>query len=201
MRPYTSVNTLRLSFNIYIIIIILIFIVINPVITDAQDAKPIILKKWFPCVNPPAFKPSAVKNVPNLSFNSKEGTVLQDQESKMVSLVNQERVETGLAKLEVDQVLVKLAEAKGLDMVYFNYFSHHSGRLGTVYDQLDHVKYHYQFAAENLIGAPNYYRAEDGAMTSSAHRSNILNPHFKRMGIGVIKGGPYGAMIVQIFTD
>jgi uncharacterized protein YkwD len=201
MRPYTSPNTPRLSLNIYTIIIALAFIVINPVITEAQEGKPIVLKKWFSFIKMPAFKPSAFKNVPNPSSDLKEGTVLPEQEFKMVFLVNQERMEAGLAKLEVDEVLIKLAEAKGLDMVRFNYFSHHSVRLGTVYDQLDCAKYRYQYAAENLIGAPNYWRAEDSAITSLAHRSNLLNPHFKRIGIGVVKGGSNGEMIVQILTN
>ncbi len=202
MRYYISANMPRRSFNIYTVIIVFIFILVNPAITIAQEVKPIVPQKCFFFINTPAFKlKAATGKIPNIVFNLKEGTVLTDQEFKMVSLVNQEREEAGLAKLEVDQVLVKLSEVKGLDMVRFNYFSHHSRRLGTVYDQLDHLKYNYRFAAENLIGAPDYYRAEEGVMASSAHRSNVLNPHFKRIGIGVITGGPYGVMIVQVLTD
>jgi uncharacterized protein YkwD len=38
-------------------------------------------------------------------------------------------------------------------------------------------------------------------MNSEGHRKNILDPEFKRLGIGVIDNGVYGKMFVQIFTD
>ena len=33
------------------------------------------------------------------------------------------------------------------------------------------------------------------------YRRNILDPAFKRAGIGVIDGGVYGKMVTQVFTD
>jgi uncharacterized protein YkwD len=120
---------------------------------------------------------------------------------KMIALVNQERMETGLTKLEMDATLMRLAEEKSWDMVRFNYFGHHSNRLGTIYDQLDRAQYRYQTAAENLIGAPNPIRAIQTVFSSPAHRGNILNPRFRKIGIGIVRGGSYGEMIVQILVD
>jgi uncharacterized protein YkwD len=36
-------------------------------------------------------------------------------------------------------------------------------------------------------------------MQSAGHRKNILNPAFTHIGIGVVKGGPYGTMFTQMF--
>jgi len=38
-------------------------------------------------------------------------------------------------------------------------------------------------------------------MDSPGHRANILRPDFRKVGIGVIDGGAYGKMFVQVFTD
>lgn len=183
----------RSSF-IYTIILVFIFIATNPVITIAQDARNSLYLEWFSLVQ---MTQAFVCN----NNDSRDQSVLSDVELKMVAMVNQERMEAGLAKLAVDLTLVKLAEEKGRDMVRFDYFGHHSERLGTIYDQLDQARISYQLAAENLIGAPNYRRAETVVFASSAQRSNILNPHFQKIGIGIIKGGPYGEMIVQILVD
>jgi len=183
----------RSSF-IHTTILVFIFIATNPVITTAQDVQNSLYPKWFSLVQvTQAFV--CIKN------DSQDQSVFSEVELKMVAMVNQERLEAGLAKLAIDPTLVKLAEEKGRDMIRFDYFGHHSERLGTIYDQLDRARINYQLAAENLIGAPNYRRAEDVAFASSAHRSNILNPHFQKVGIGIVRGGPYGEMIVQILVD
>jgi uncharacterized protein YkwD len=36
-------------------------------------------------------------------------------------------------------------------------------------------------------------------MQSAGHRKNILNPSFTHIGIGIVKGGPYGTMFTQMF--
>lgn len=38
-------------------------------------------------------------------------------------------------------------------------------------------------------------------MKSPAHRGNILNDEFTRIGIAVVRGGPYGLMIVEVFAS
>jgi len=43
--------------------------------------------------------------------------------------------------------------------------------------------------------------AHNGLMNSEGHRANILEPEFRKIGIGVIDNGVYGKMFVQVFTD
>jgi uncharacterized protein YkwD len=56
-------------------------------------------------------------------------------------------------------------------------------------------------AGENLALAPSLELAHDGLMQSLGHRENILASEFGRVGIGVIDGGIYGKMIVEVFAD
>ncbi|HOJ78441.1 MAG TPA: CAP domain-containing protein [Bacillota bacterium] len=125
--------------------------------------------------------------------------ILTPEEEVMVKLINQERMEAGLEKLELDVTLIELARCKSTDMVRYNYFGHCSERLGTIYQQLESEKIIYDVVAQNLVGAPNCIKAFQRLMRSPVHRSNILNPNVKKLGIGIIKGGPYGKMITQIF--
>ena len=59
----------------------------------------------------------------------------------------------------------------------------------------------FTYAGENLALAPSTPLAMQGLMNSPGHRANILNPNFKKIGIGVIDGGIYGKMYSQEFTD
>ena len=56
-------------------------------------------------------------------------------------------------------------------------------------------------AGENLALAPTVQVAHDGLMNSPGHRANILNPRYRRVGIGVADGGMHGKMFVQNFAD
>ncbi|MGE5605641.1 MAG: CAP domain-containing protein [Bacteroidota bacterium] len=126
---------------------------------------------------------------------------LTPEEARIFKLINQERAEAGLAQLEIDPTLTQLARDKSLDMVSHNYFGHYSERFGTIHDQLEVNAVSYCNAAENLAGGSNIIKTHRRLLASPAHRSNILNPKFKRVGIGIVKGSPYGKMMTQVFID
>jgi uncharacterized protein YkwD len=56
-------------------------------------------------------------------------------------------------------------------------------------------------AGENLAMAPTVTIAHRGLMNSPGHRENILNPAFKRVGIGVYSNAFYGKVFSQEFTN
>lgn len=183
-------------------IMVFIFMTTNPVTTIAHDAqKHLRPQQVFPEREPKAFKSGCETLKGSQAPDLKGQIMVSAAVLNMIALVNQERMETGLTKLEIDTTLMRLAGEKSQDMVRFNYFGHYSKRLGTIYNQLDCAQFQYQTAAENLIGAPNPIRAIQTVFASPAHRGNILNPRFRKIGIGIIKGGPYGEMIVQILVD
>ncbi|WP_371379823.1 CAP domain-containing protein [Sporomusa aerivorans] len=121
------------------------------------------------------------------------------QEKQMVNLVNQERTSLGLKALTVDSRLLKVARMKSMDMINNNYFGHQSPVYGSPYDLMKFQGITYKTAAENIAGNSSVTAAHTSLMNSSGHRANILNANFTQIGIGIIKGGPYGLMISQEF--
>lgn len=137
---------------------------------------------------------------PSTSTNALLTAPITAQEQQMVNLVNQERTRQGLKALAVDTRLVKVARMKSMDMIKNNYFGHQSPVYGSPFDLLKSQGITYRTAGENLAGNSSVTSAHTGLMNSSGHRANILNANFTKIGIGIIKGGPYGLMISQEFT-
>jgi uncharacterized protein YkwD len=119
----------------------------------------------------------------------------------MWAMVNSARSKEGLKPLKMDAPLSEAARAHGRDMFEKGYFSHVTPDGLTPPDRLDHAKISYGVMGENLALAPDTGIAHDGLMKSPGHRANILNPKFRKVGIGVIDGGVYGEMFVQEFSD
>ncbi|HHU86172.1 MAG TPA: sporulation protein [Peptococcaceae bacterium] len=121
-------------------------------------------------------------------------------EQTMLNLVNQERAKAGLKALQMDSNLVKLARMKARDMIDKGYFSHNSPTYGSPFEMMKTFGIKYSYAGENLAGAPSVSSAHTNLMNSPGHRANILNRNYSKVGIGVVSGGPYGKMFVQMFT-
>jgi uncharacterized protein YkwD len=64
---------------------------------------------------------------------------------------------------------------------------------------MDHFGITYQTAGENLAGNQTVDRAHTSLMNSQGHRENILSSNYSEVGIGIVDGGPYGKMFVQLF--
>lgn len=126
-------------------------------------------------------------------------SALTADEQRMYQLVNEERAKQGLKPLAVDMELVKLARLKAKDMIDNNYFSHTSPTYGSPFDMMKNAGISFRTAGENLAGANTVERAHTNLMNSPGHRANILNSSFTSAGIGVVNGGPYGKMFVQLF--
>lgn len=141
------------------------------------------------------------RQVINLEFPKLR--LLEDPESEtiMFAKVNLERQKQNIPALEFDSNLQKVARSHSQDMFERNYFSHYSPEGKDVGDRLEKTRVEYFIAGENLAYAPNVAIAHQGLMNSSGHKHNILDPKFKRVGIGVIDGEAYGKMFTQVFTD
>ncbi len=123
-------------------------------------------------------------------------------ERKVVELVNQERVQRGLAPLKVDVELSKVARVKSEDMRDNRYFSHDSPTYGSPFDMMRKFGIQYRAAGENIAaGYPTPEAAVKGWMNSSGHRANILSSQFTHIGVGYAKGGPYGHYWTQQFIS
>lgn len=138
----------------------------------------------------------------NLGFTTTKVSVDVSAEKQMVQLLNHERTSRGLAALAMDTGKLRdVARAHGVDMFRRSYFAHESPDGLSPFDRLDRAGIHFSAAGENLALAPDLEIAHRGLMNSPAHRANILDPDFRRVGVGVINGGIYGEIFVQEFTD
>ena len=125
----------------------------------------------------------------------------ETSEKDMFRLVNEERRKSGFGELKVRDELVPVARSHAQDMWERGYFGHYSPEGESVGDRLEKAGISYYIVGENLALAPTVQTAHTGLMNSEGHRENILDPEYKRIGIGVIDNGVYGKMFVQIFTD
>jgi len=136
-----------------------------------------------------------------LEIDKYQLSVDENAERNLFDLVNSERRKLAISELTWDPSIVPVARAHAKDMWERKYFSHYSPEGKDVGDRLNNAKINYTFAGENLALAPTTKTAHTGLMNSKGHRENILEPKFKKIGIGVIDNGVYGKMFVQVFTD
>lgn len=148
---------------------------------------------------PPASQPAQPPTAPPTQPGTGNTAGLSADEQKMLNKVNSERAKNGLAPLTANLKLTGVARLKAKDMIDKNYFSHTSPTYGSPFDMMRQFGISYRTAGENLAGAPSVDTAHTNLMNSSGHRANILNSSFKEVGIGVVDGGPYGKMFVQMF--
>lgn len=130
-----------------------------------------------------------------------ELTIDAQSEERMLDLLNSERAKVGAQLLVNDLKITEVARTHSRDMFERRYFSHISPEGTDAGDRLTAGRVSITVAGENLAYAPDVSTAHDGLMNSEGHRRNILDPEFRRIGIGVIDGGIYGKMFTQNFTN
>lgn len=119
----------------------------------------------------------------------------------LVNLVNSEREDARLSPLILDERLCIVARRHAEDMIRSGYFGHVSPNSGTLAGRLAAAGVTFGKAGENLAGNTSVSDAHRMLMESPVHRGNVLNSEFTRIGAAVVKGGPYGMMIVEVFAD
>jgi len=122
-------------------------------------------------------------------------------EAELLALVNGERVRRGLPVLKMDERLRTAARAHSADMQIRGYFSHMSLDGRSPFDRMRAAGVEFRAAGENLAFAPTVKMVHRGLMSSPGHRANILNPEYRRVGIGVQDAGVFGLMVTQDFAD
>lgn len=126
------------------------------------------------------------------------------EQDAIIFFTNVERKRAGLSSLSFNKYLSAMAEAKAVDMITKQYFSHVSPD-GIDLTMLANT-YGYQFwdVGENLA-LGNFSGSADVVlawMNSSGHRENILNPHYVEIGVAALRGYRNGRLtwyVVQEF--
>jgi len=144
--------------------------------------------------------PKSGKSI-SLNIGKKDLSVDYESEENMLKLVNIERQKIGLKLLISKDGAISVARDYAKDMWERGYFSHFSPEGEDISVRLEKSGIKFNSVGENLALAPTLLVAHNGLMNSEGHRSNILNPIYTHLAIGVIDNGVYGKIFVQIFTD
>ena len=137
-------------------------------------------------VNPNLIYPGQVLNIP------KTDDTVVNYENEVIRLVNEIRIKNRLNPLTADWELSRVARYKSQDMKDNNYFSHTSPVYGSPFNMMKNFGISYKSAAENIAkGQKTPQAVVNSWMNSSGHRANILNPSYKKIGVGYVVNGNY----------
>ncbi len=121
-------------------------------------------------------------------------------EQRVMELVNAERTSRGIAPLEENWEVRRVAGYKAMDLRDGRYFSHTSPTYGSPFDMLRSFGISFRAAGENIaMGQKTPESVMQAWMRSEGHRANILNPTFTHIGVGYCTGGSSGSYWVQMF--
>jgi uncharacterized YkwD family protein/spore coat assembly protein SafA len=144
---------------------------------------------------------------PDLIYPSQEIRIptkksIKSIERQVIDLTNQERQNAGLAPLQLDWQLSRVARYKSRDMRDTGYFAHRSPQYGSPFDMMKRFKVQYSSAGENIaVGQTSPEQVVKEWMNSPGHRKNILNDTYTYIGVGYAKGGSYGTYWTQMFIS
>jgi uncharacterized protein YkwD len=132
-------------------------------------------------------------------------------EEQMYDLVNRDRTdpantpETNGRALPLywNDRLAAVARAHSLDMLNQGYFSHVDPQGGSVATRVQAAGLQWQAVGENIAIYSTVARAQAAFMDeprfAKNHRSNILNPMYTEVGIGIVQGPDGRLYITQDF--
>jgi len=130
-------------------------------------------------------------------------TDLADLEQAAVDAVNRIRVQEGLGKLKLDRKLSEVARGHSADMAGRDYMAHESPEGYSPGDRVRAAGIPFTAVAENIAKSTDMddpvVAIVAGWMNSPGHRRNILEPHFRRTGLGAAIDGRGMIWITQLF--
>jgi len=102
--------------------------------------------------------------------------------------VNQARKDAGAPPLEYDKSLESVAQSHAEEMRRLNYAAHRSPTTGMVTDRANAAGIKWRRIGENVALNQSALAAHVSLLESPAHRANVMDPEFTRIGIGVAFG-------------
>ena len=114
-------------------------------------------------------------------------------------MVNQERVKAGLGKVVLDKTIQKAAMIRVKEIeVSFSHTRPNGSSFSSVLKE-NGISYH--GAGENIAwGQTSPKEVMKAWMNSDGHRANILNPNFKKIGVGYYKNASGRKYWSQLFV-
>ncbi|HLJ88127.1 MAG TPA: CAP domain-containing protein [Candidatus Angelobacter sp.] len=123
------------------------------------------------------------------AYTQSTSSTLTDDQLKLFNLVNQERQNAGLAKLQWDDHLAQSARAHAQLLAQHEELSHQFEGEAELGQRVGITGLRFNAAAENVASAPTVGEAHQGLMHSPGHRANIMNPNYNAVGMAIIRRG------------
>lgn len=127
--------------------------------------------------------------------------VFPDAEDALLVLLNQVRRQHRLRLLVMDASLRQVARSHSREMASRGFVGHGSPAGGSLAERLAGAVTARSFVGENVTLAGSIEQAHSAFVASAPHLRNILEPRFRRVGIGVAGAGDLGLFITQDFAD
>ncbi len=143
--------------------------------------------------NPSQIYPGQKINIPSIDD-------VKALEQKVINLVNQQRANNGLPALKANWEVCRVARYKSQDMIDKRYFDHQSPTYGSPFNMMENFGIRFSAAGENIAyGQETPADVMNNWMNSPGHRSNILNPTYNQIGVGVAKASNGTCYWTQMF--
>ena len=110
-------------------------------------------------------------------------------EDEIVTLINKERTDRGMAPVRIDHLLTNAARQHTQLMIEKHELSHKLSEEPVLRERIADTGLAFSVAGENVAYDANARNAHIAFMHSPGHRANILNPTFSHVGIGVMHSG------------
>lgn len=122
-------------------------------------------------------------------------------ECQVFELVNQQRIDHGLQKLEYNGALAESGMVHAMDLSLCDYFAHDSLDGTTFFERCAASDYGGTCTGENIGGGQSSPQdVMDAWMASPGHRDNILYEHHTEVGVAYYEGdGNYGEYWLKHF--
>ena len=145
--------------------------------------------------------PGIIKTAPTTENVLGYATAISDTE--IVNFTNDQRLKHGVLPVKQDAQLNQAAFMKGQDMFKNQYWAHVSQTGVQPWGFITSSGYVYAYAGENLARDFGDSRSVVEAwMDSPTHKENILNSHYKDIGVAVVNGvldGVETTLVIQEF--
>jgi uncharacterized protein YkwD len=114
------------------------------------------------------------------------------------------RAARGLPVLRRDPALDGVAEAHSREMARTRTFAHILPSDGSMTDRLRKAGYAYRSAGENIGLSIDPLAAHEAIASSPAHLANLMDPHHRRLGLGIANGtspdGSEGVYLTEVLA-
>jgi uncharacterized protein YkwD len=115
--------------------------------------------------------------------------------------LNYARSKHGESLLAFDRRLVAVARRQALDMVARHYFAHVAPDGRSPFDRFREAGIEFGYAGENLAINAGPDAAYLALWRSIPHRRNMLEPHYRRVGIAAVNRPEGEEIFVEEFSD